>query len=172
MHTLRKIRVPIQNLAKTMASRSSASPGVSFQFNQVRGDLFSCGESESLAHCVSEDVRMGKGIAVLFKKKFGRVDELKRMKKRTGEVAVLRDKKRFIYYLITKPKANDKPTYDTLRASLKEMKTHCARNNVMSLSMPRIGCGLDKLSWEEVSTMICELFSDTNMVITVYQLPP
>ena len=27
-------------------------------------------------HCVSEDLRMGKGIAVLFKKKFGGVEEL------------------------------------------------------------------------------------------------
>ena len=41
------------------------------------GDLFSCDKSESLAHCVSRDLRMGKGIAVLFKKIFGCVDELK-----------------------------------------------------------------------------------------------
>uniref|UniRef100_A0A3B3W0V5 Macro domain-containing protein n=1 Tax=Poecilia latipinna TaxID=48699 RepID=A0A3B3W0V5_9TELE len=41
------------------------------------GDLFSAPNQESLAHCVSEDLRMGKGIAVLFKKNFGRVTELK-----------------------------------------------------------------------------------------------
>jgi len=49
----------------------------SFKFNQVKGDLFSCPETDSLAHCISEDCRMGKGIAVLFKRKFGRVDEIK-----------------------------------------------------------------------------------------------
>ena len=43
---------------------------------QKTGDLFSCDDSESLAHCISEDVRMGKGIAVLFKKKFGDVQVL------------------------------------------------------------------------------------------------
>ena len=47
-----------------------------FQFVQKTGDLFSCDDSESLAHCISEDVRMGKGIAVLFKKKFGDVQVL------------------------------------------------------------------------------------------------
>ncbi|XP_021365160.1 O-acetyl-ADP-ribose deacetylase 1-like isoform X2 [Mizuhopecten yessoensis] len=151
---------------------ATASSNVTFKFNQVEGDLFSCPETESLAHCISEDIRMGKGIAVLFKKKFGRVDELKAMKRKTGELAVLRVGKRFVYNLITKPKANDKPTYDTLRASLKEMKKHCVRYNVTSVSMPCIGCGLDRLNWEEVSTMICETFSDTGMTITVYQFPP
>ena len=42
----------------------------------MQGDLFSCHDSESLAHCISADARMGKGIAVLFKKKFGGVDEI------------------------------------------------------------------------------------------------
>ncbi|XP_042656236.1 ADP-ribose glycohydrolase OARD1 isoform X2 [Tyto alba] len=42
----------------------------------VKGDLFSCPPTDSLAHCISEDCRMGAGIAVLFKKKFGGVQEL------------------------------------------------------------------------------------------------
>ena len=49
-----------------------------FQLNEVYGDLFGCAETDSLAHCVSKDMRMGKGIAVLFKKKFGGMDELKK----------------------------------------------------------------------------------------------
>lgn len=43
---------------------------------EVTGDLFSCPPTDSLAHCISEDCRMGKGIAVLFKEKFGGVNEL------------------------------------------------------------------------------------------------
>nr|KAF6506955.1 O-acyl-ADP-ribose deacylase 1 [Rousettus aegyptiacus] len=42
----------------------------------VKGDLFTCPKTDSLAHCISEDCRMGAGIAVLFKKKFGGVQEL------------------------------------------------------------------------------------------------
>ena len=41
------------------------------------GDLFSSPDTDSLAHCVSQDLGMGKGIAVLFKKTFGGVEELK-----------------------------------------------------------------------------------------------
>lgn len=43
----------------------------------VTGDLFSCPGDEALAHCISEDCRMGAGIAVMFKKNFKGVEELK-----------------------------------------------------------------------------------------------
>lgn len=43
----------------------------------VTGDLFSCPADDALAHCISEDCRMGAGIAVMFKQRFGGVSELK-----------------------------------------------------------------------------------------------
>lgn len=65
-----------------------------FTLEEIQGDLFSAGspplslpcpqrsgrpESDvALAHCISADVRMGKGIAVAFKAKFGGVASLKR----------------------------------------------------------------------------------------------
>ena len=57
------------------ASCSDTTPGL--HFSEVKGDLFSCPESASLVHCVSEDMHMGKGVATLFKQKFGGVGELK-----------------------------------------------------------------------------------------------
>jgi hypothetical protein len=45
-------------------------------FEEKEGDLFSVGENVSLAHCVSTDFDMSKGIAVEFKNRFGRVEEL------------------------------------------------------------------------------------------------
>lgn len=47
----------------------------------MTGNLFSCPVDEALAHCISEDCRMGAGIAVIFKQKFGRVGELKEQSK-------------------------------------------------------------------------------------------
>lgn len=46
-------------------------------FTEKCGDLFTSPPTASLAHCVSEDLHMGKGIATIFKKEFGRVGELK-----------------------------------------------------------------------------------------------
>ena len=58
------------------ATASAKLPGP-MKFLEVKGDLFSCPPTSSLAHCVSEDMAMGKGVAVLFKKEFGGVGELK-----------------------------------------------------------------------------------------------
>ena len=41
-----------------------------FKIVEVKADLFSCPDYISLAHCISQDVRMGKGIAVIFKVSF------------------------------------------------------------------------------------------------------
>ncbi|XP_035424996.2 ADP-ribose glycohydrolase OARD1 isoform X2 [Cygnus olor] len=136
----------------------------------VKGDLFSCPQTDALAHCISEDCRMGAGIAVLFKKKFGGVQELLDQQKKTGEVAVLQRDDRYIYYLITKKKVSHKPTYEDMRKSLEAMKTHCLNNGVTDISMPKIGCGLDRLDWDKVSAILGEVFEDTDIKITVYSL--
>ncbi|KAK2521747.1 ADP-ribose glycohydrolase OARD1 isoform X1 [Columba livia] len=136
----------------------------------VKGDLFSCPPTDALAHCISEDCRMGAGIAVLFKKKFGGVQELLDQQKKTGEVAVLQRDDRYIYYLITKKKVSHKPTYESMQKSLEAMKAHCLNNGVTDISMPKIGCGLDGLDWNKVSAILGEVFEDTDIKITVYSL--
>ena len=60
------------------AARATAASSGKFDFREIRGDLFQCPSSASLAHCVSEDMRMGRGIAKIFKNQFGGVEELKK----------------------------------------------------------------------------------------------
>lgn len=143
----------------------------SWRINYVTGDLFSCPEDEALAHCISEDCRMGAGIAVLFKQKFKGVSELKEQKRETGQCAVLMREGRVVYYLITKKKAFQKPTYTSLKQSLEDMRSHCVKNGIRRISMPRIGCGLDRLEWAKVSVILEQVFRYTNISITVYSLP-
>ncbi|XP_062871233.1 ADP-ribose glycohydrolase OARD1 isoform X1 [Trichomycterus rosablanca] len=153
---------------------SSHSPKTCFQVENKlcykEGDLFSCPDTDALAHCISMDCKMGAGIAKIFKKKFKGVEELLEQKKEPGQCAVLKRDDRFVYYLVTKEKYNHKPTYRTLKQSLEAMKDHCVKNGVSRLSIPRIGCGLDKLCWNKVSLMIQDVFQNTDVVITVYLL--
>ncbi|XP_053099981.1 ADP-ribose glycohydrolase OARD1 isoform X2 [Hemicordylus capensis] len=113
---------------------------------------------------------MGAGVAAIFKKRFGGVQELLNQKKKTGEAAVLKRENRYVYYLITKPKYFHKPTYDNLHKSLEAMKFHGLKNDVTHISMPKIGCGLDRLDWSKVSAILEEVFQDTDVKITVYTL--
>ncbi len=149
---------------------TAAEGGQSFLYKEVKGDLFKSPYDESLAHCISSDVRMGKGIAAIFKKRYGGVQELLAQKKKTGDVAVLKWEGRFIYYLITKDKFSDKPTYETLRQSLEAMRDHSVANKVSSISMPRIGCGLDGLTWDSVYVVLQRVFKDTGIAITIYSI--
>lgn len=137
----------------------------------ITGDLFDT--HNALGHCVSQDIIMGKGIAKTFKSKFGRVDEIKAQNKSVGETAVLLDIKsgRYIYYLITKKRYNQKPTYDTLKSSLQAMKGHIVDHAVENISIPKIGCGLDRLEWDKVLNIIYEVFVDVEIVVSVYSLP-
>lgn len=167
-----------KNLSKFSREMASAtdenaetpSCKMGFGFEEVQGDLFSCPESWSMAHCISEDCRMGKGIAVLFKKNFDGVDELIKQGKKTGDVAILKRGDRFVYYLITKEKAFHKPTLNSLKLSLQATREHCRTHGVKCLAMPMIGCGLDRLQWKDVSKVIKETFVDTDIKIRVYYL--
>jgi hypothetical protein len=62
----------------------------------VKGDLFKADKNVSLAHCISADFKLGKGIAKMFREKFGRIQELEQSGAKVGEVAVLKDNERFV----------------------------------------------------------------------------
>lgn len=141
-----------------------------FHFREIKGNLFSCEKDTSLAHCISADVHMGKGIATTFKKMFGGVDELRRQGGKPGDVSMLQRDERFIYYLVTKARYFHKPTYEILRSSLQAMKQDCEEHDVKKLAMPRIGCGLDRLDWNKVREMIKQTFEETNIELTIYTL--
>jgi O-acetyl-ADP-ribose deacetylase (regulator of RNase III) len=75
---------------------------------------------------------------------------------------------RHVFYLVTKEKYFYKPTMSTLESSLRTMRDLCINNNVHHLAMPRIGCGLDKLNWDQVARLIQRVFQDDNIEITIY----
>lgn len=146
-----------------------SSPICQISVKEVVGDLFS--SDQSLAHCVSADQRQGAGIALLFKRRFGRIDELKAQNKKVGEVAHFKnDRGRFVFTLITKERYHQKPTYGNIRKCLIRLAAVCNRLGVKKLSIPRLGCGLDGLDWHIVKRLILNVRDWNGMEITVYCL--
>jgi O-acetyl-ADP-ribose deacetylase (regulator of RNase III) len=115
---------------------------------------------------------MGAGIAVQFKRRYGNVDQLLAQQHVVGQVAVLeRDEDpRVVYYLVTKEAYWHKPTLRALAASLVDMRNHAVAHGVTKIACPRIGCGLDRLSWPDVKATILKVFEGTGIEITVYSL--
>lgn len=104
-----------------------------------------------------------------YRLKYGRVVELLEQRKKIGEVAVLQDNQRYIFYMVTKSLSYEKPTKENMRRAIESLRKECERLNVKKLSMPLIGCGLDKLRWDDVSEMLFEVFRGTDIEILVYK---
>ena len=144
---------------------------------EIQGDLFKAPEEFSLAHCVSQDLRMSAGIATEFKNKYGELKEMKNIQISIGgSIALKLNNNTYIYYLITKRNSWDIPTYSALQLSLSTTKNHMINNNIRKLAIPRIGCGLDQLSWTTVKQIINDTFNLTNsekeyFQIRIYTLP-
>lgn len=121
-----------------------------------------------VAHCIASDLRMGAGIAVEMQKKFGL-----RGKLRATGFSLKAPTCVFIggvFNLITKRKSSSKPTYESMRVALCCMRKCAESAGVSTIAMPRIGCGLDRLSWPKVRELIKDVFKGNDIRIIVCRL--
>ena len=143
-------------------------------FKEETRDLFTVPQGYYLAHCISGDYSLGAGIAAQFVDIYNMRYKLHRNYPipdgekfaNVGE-ALLVDN---VFNLVTKDRVYHKPTYDTLIETLEDMKEQCENLDIDKIAMPRIGCGLDGLSWDTVEEIIKEVFEDTDMEILICTL--
>jgi len=131
---------------------------------EVKGDLFT--SKDSLVHCVSKDLAMGKGIAKEFITRYGGRDVLKKQRIEVGSFGCLNiGNGRYVFCLVTKEKYFHKPTYQNLELSLIALWKYCSTNKITALSLPRIGCGLDNLDWDKVKYILQKVFNGVQLTI-------
>lgn len=150
------------------------------KYIEEQRDLFTVSDDYYFAHCISADFGMGAGIVVEFNKRFDMKNKL--MSKYSDYLAtydyqigfcnkkgscILEDR---VFNLITKRNYWNKPTYESLEASLVSMKDICISKGITKIAMPLIGCGIDKLKWNNVSSIIKNVFDDTDIEILVCRL--
>lgn len=141
------------------------------EYKFIQDDVFNHRECY-YAHCISRDYALGAGIAVEFDRRYNmrsRLIKLAEEKPETLDEKCIQVEN--VFNLITKEKYWRKPSYKSLRESLLEMREKISKNkNVKKLVMPKIGCGLDRLSWGKVEPMIQEIFKDLDIEIVVCYL--
>lgn len=134
-------------------------------------DLFTVGPGYVLAHCISSDFVMGAGIAKQFTNRGVKTTLYNTYPTKIWNgIGYIRDclmDNYVVVNLVTKHYVYDKPTYETLKQSLIKLKDYMVSRTYMKLAIPKIGCGLDGLDWEKVSSMIKEIFADTEIDILV-----
>lgn len=142
------------------------------KFTIEKRNLFTVPKDYFLCHCISADFALGAGIA----KKFAEIGVKDALIKKYGRYRFYSDVSASCfdtsstdwkgeYNLVTKEKYWDKPTYYALKNALADMKGYCQAGD--KIAMPKIGCGLDRLNWQEVEQIIKEVFADTDVEILV-----
>lgn len=145
-------------------------------FKEEVRDLFSVPEDYYLAHCISADFGMGKGIVVEFNKRYDMKNRLmtkyptylsKWQKENILGDCILEGN---TFNLITKERYWNKPTYDSLETALVIMGLICLEKGIKKIAMPTIGAGLDRLDWDRVKEIIQIVFRNTDVEILVCKL--
>ena len=124
----------------------------------------------NIAHCVSRDLKMSAGVAKQMKARFGGRHEMMSARRVVGDIVVIRRGDRHIIGLITKKYFWNKPSYRDIKRSLINLRKYMINTNQHSISMPRIGCGLDGKSWNVIEKIIDSIFKN-DFNVTVYILP-
>ena len=145
-------------------------------YREEAGDLFAVPEDYCLAHCISADFAMGKGIVLEFNRRF----DMKRLLRQRYPTYLadyrqnatggdcLREGR--VLNLITKERYFQKPTLATMEAALRRMRELCLEEGIAKVAMPTIGAGLDRLAWGGGSALVQGGFGDTGIEILVCRL--
>ena len=54
--------------------------------------------------------------------------------------------------------------------TLQNMQAHATMHGVSTKAIPKIGCGLDQMNWQDVVKLLQDIFAYSNLQIVVYSL--
>lgn len=149
------------------------------RYAEINRDILNIPHPEyKIAHCVSADFAMGKGVAKQIAEFHSKEVEDLRQRVNDQIRAGIRDRPSYIgkslwipggnvFHLVTKEYYHQKPTYESLALALHGMRKACIKKDIKKIAMPTIGCGLDRLEWSKVSRIIQGIFSDTDIDIVI-----
>ena len=130
-------------------------------------------QPNSIGHCISTDAQMSEGFAQFLS------ERVPRLRRTCRQANLLKDQvfpywdslpRRYIYKLVTKEKYSDKPDLQTLATSLQSMQSHATMHGVSTIAIPKIGCGLDQMNWQDVVKLLREIFAYSDIQIVFYSL--
>ena len=130
-------------------------------------------QPNSIGHCISVDARISKGFAdSLSHRTSGLGSTCRKAKLFMGQVYPFWDstEKRYIYNLVTKERFYEKPNPSTLPKTLETMKIHASMNGVSTIAIPKLGCALDQMNWQEVVKLLGDIFAYADVQTVVNTL--
>ena len=130
-------------------------------------------QPNSIGHCISADARMSKDFADFLSHRIPGLRSIRRKARLfMGQVYPFWDStgKRYIYNLVTKERFYDKPNLSTLSKTLEAMNIRASINGVSTIAIPKLGCGLDQMNWQEIVKLLQDIFAYADVQLVVYTL--
>jgi hypothetical protein len=167
IHFQRKIQRRIKFLESKINSISDTQ--VKFFFH--RDSITSAPPHRKIGHCIAEDCGMGAGAALALKQEFGDEIKIVKPKAQIGTVVTSEASGRVFLNLVTKKESGGKPTFRNFRKAIIALKNKVVNDNITSLSITKLGSGLDKLSWDgQVFPLLFDTFRNIPIIFHVYYL--
>jgi O-acetyl-ADP-ribose deacetylase (regulator of RNase III) len=140
----------------------------------VKGNIFES-KATALVNAVNTVGVMGKGVALEFKNRYPENYKIYKAacdngELKTGIVLVVKESDgKMIINFPTKAHWKDASRYEYITDGLKTLKRKIEEQDLRSIAMPALGCGLGGLKWENVKDLIENELSAINADIYVYE---
>lgn len=137
------------------------------------GDLFDLiGTVDALAHGANTVGAMGAGIATEFRRRWPDMYAAYRTECADGRFELgmffaWPTRQVTIYNLATQPRPGPHADLDAVRAALTAAVRDAEAHRIRHIAMPRIGCGLGGLDWDDVSAIIDGVAATTTVELVV-----
>lgn len=139
-----------------------------------KGNIFnsSCEFLVNPVNCVGV---MGKGLALEFKNKYPLNFEV--YKKacdnasfNIGNLLIVYENNKFIVNFPTKKHWRNKSDLEFIKIGLEELKVAIKEFNIKSIALPKLGCGLGGLDWNEVFDLIKDFHNsiEDNVLVQIF----
>jgi len=131
-------------------------------------DIFLVDSDYSIAHCISADLKMSKGIASRIKTKFGNTTpQLEKLNPQIGDAIPIKIGNKIIYHLVTKQKYFHKPKYNNIKLTIQNLKKSMQKLHDFKIAIPTIASGIDKCNWTIIKQTIFTEFLNTNINLLI-----
>lgn len=142
-----------------------------------QGDILAS-DAEALVNTVNCEGVMGKGLALQFRRRYAQMNRdyvrvCREGNLRPGQLHSYREGGRLIINFPTKDKWRNPSRMQYIEDGLQALKMLIEEENVRSIAIPPLGCGLGGLSWDAVRPMILQKLADIdNLEVHLYGQAP
>ncbi|CAH1722587.1 unnamed protein product [Aphis gossypii] len=129
---------------------------------ELKGSIFNCPDNFAIAHCLSADLKINKGITNLICKVYGDTSpQLALQELNVGNTIPINNNNKTIFHLITKKLYYHKPKYEDLKTSVHNLKLEAIRLNILKIAIPTLISGPREFSWSIIKQLIYSEFENT-----------